>query len=280
MLLPNNLCSASSCFHSRSGGRTWSDELQNAFDYVSDKFWSLSCILWGNKHKLDWCCLPDGWRRWGSFETYFHGDSGKEERTQVKSYISYVLREPLQACSILSICLERSCLELTIETSDRDVGCSPLCSAICLFIPWIFLEKPKMDARGTWDFHPLILTLNSLCTFALNLSVFLVITHTSALTIRVAGVVKDWVVVLLSALLFADTKLTLINLFGYGIGKYLNIFPLLFSIQWSNLSLRFNVCFYLPRLCSRGSSILYLVLLLHLVVLLAKLSWLTIIYHI
>ncbi|KAL3829990.1 hypothetical protein ACJIZ3_018792 [Penstemon smallii] len=91
------------------------------------------------------------------------------------------------------------------------------CSALCLLIPWIFLEKPKMDAQGTWSFKPLVLTLNSLCTFALNLSVFLVISHTSALTIRVAGVVKDWVVVLLSALLFADTKLTLINLFGYAI---------------------------------------------------------------
>ncbi|KAK6132101.1 hypothetical protein DH2020_034167 [Rehmannia glutinosa] len=89
--------------------------------------------------------------------------------------------------------------------------------AICLLIPWIFLEKPKMDAEGTWSFKPFMLTLNSLCTFALNLSVFLVISHTSALTIRVAGVVKDWVVVLLSALLFADTKLTLINLFGYAI---------------------------------------------------------------
>ncbi|GER33619.1 ubiquitin carboxyl-terminal hydrolase [Striga asiatica] len=89
--------------------------------------------------------------------------------------------------------------------------------ALCLLIPWIFLEKPKMDAQGTWSFKPLMLVLNSLCTFALNLSVFLVISHTSALTIRVAGVVKDWVVVLLSALLFADTKLTLINLFGYAI---------------------------------------------------------------
>ncbi|XP_024045732.1 probable sugar phosphate/phosphate translocator At3g14410 isoform X2 [Citrus sinensis] len=91
------------------------------------------------------------------------------------------------------------------------------CSALCLFIPWIFLEKPKMDALETWHFPPLMLTLNCLCTFALNLSVFLVISHTSALTIRVAGVVKDWVVVLFSALLFADTKLTIINLFGYGI---------------------------------------------------------------
>lgn len=85
-----------------------------------------------------------------------------------------------------------------------------------------------MDALETWNFAPVVLTLNSLCTFALNLSVFLVISHTSALTIRVAGVVKDWVVVLLSALLFADTKLTVINLFGYGVGEYLNKYVLHF----------------------------------------------------
>lgn len=91
------------------------------------------------------------------------------------------------------------------------------CSALCLLIPWIFLEKPKIDANATWNFPLPVLILNSLCTFALNLSVFLVISHTSALTIRVAGVVKDWVVVLLSALLFADTKLTAINLLGYGV---------------------------------------------------------------
>ncbi|KAK8676982.1 hypothetical protein V6N13_142539 [Hibiscus sabdariffa] len=91
------------------------------------------------------------------------------------------------------------------------------CSALCLFIPWLFLEKPKMDAHGMWNLQPVVLMLNSLCTFALNLSVFLVISHTSALTIRVAGVVKDWVVVLVSALLFADTKLTVINILGYGI---------------------------------------------------------------
>nr|GMD87597.1 probable sugar phosphate/phosphate translocator At3g14410 [Ipomoea batatas] len=95
--------------------------------------------------------------------------------------------------------------------------------AICLLVPWIFLEKPKMEAQETWSFQPLILSLNSLCTFALNLSVFLVISHTSALTIRVAGVVKDWVVVLLSALIFADTKLTLINIFAIaGVAAYNN----------------------------------------------------------
>ena len=75
-----------------------------------------------------------------------------------------------------------------------------------------------MDSSGPWNFPPIILGLNCVCTFALNLSVFLVISRTSALTIRVAGVVRDWVVVLLSALIFSDSKLTIINLIGYGIG--------------------------------------------------------------
>ncbi|XP_015080618.1 probable sugar phosphate/phosphate translocator At3g14410 isoform X1 [Solanum pennellii] len=124
------------------------------------------------------------------------------------------------------------------------------CSALCLLVPWICLEKPKMDEQRTWSFQPLILTLNSLCTFALNLSVFLVIQHTSALTIRVAGVVKDWVVVLLSALLFADTKLTLINLFGYAIGNFSNLLLkiLLLTLLCGSLQ-KYCSFFLLPRYC-------------------------------
>lgn len=91
------------------------------------------------------------------------------------------------------------------------------CSALCLFVPWLFLEKPKMESGGAWNFPLHIVILNCLCTFALNLSVFLVISRTSALTIRVTGVVRDWLVVLTSAVLFADTKLTPINLVGYAI---------------------------------------------------------------
>lgn len=76
-----------------------------------------------------------------------------------------------------------------------------------------------MDDAGSWNFPPVILVLNCVCTFALNMSVFLVISRTSALTIRVTGVVRDWVVVLLSSFIFIDTKLTPINLLGYVIGN-------------------------------------------------------------
>ncbi|WVZ95208.1 hypothetical protein U9M48_041002 [Paspalum notatum var. saurae] len=91
------------------------------------------------------------------------------------------------------------------------------CSALCLFIPWLFLEKPKMDDSVSWNFPPFTLFLNCLCTFVLNMSVFLVISRTSALTARVTGVVRDWSVVLLSAAIFADTQLTFINIIGYAI---------------------------------------------------------------
>ncbi|GJN39744.1 hypothetical protein PR202_gb28881 [Eleusine coracana subsp. coracana] len=65
------------------------------------------------------------------------------------------------------------------------------CSALCLFIPWLLLEKPKMDDSVSWSFPPFTLFLNCLCTFVLNLSVFLVISRTSALTARVTGVEKQ-----------------------------------------------------------------------------------------
>eukprot|EP00249_Psilotum_nudum_P014213 c24723_g1_i4 orf=168-509(+) len=74
-----------------------------------------------------------------------------------------------------------------------------------------------MALNEKWRFDPVVLALNALCTFALNVSVFLVISYTSALTFRVAGVVRDWLVVLVSVYLFVDTKLTLMNMVGYGV---------------------------------------------------------------
>eukprot|EP00271_Cylindrocystis_brebissonii_P018915 TRINITY_DN5523_c0_g2_i1.p1 TRINITY_DN5523_c0_g2~~TRINITY_DN5523_c0_g2_i1.p1 ORF type:complete len:387 (+),score=69.59 TRINITY_DN5523_c0_g2_i1:425-1585(+) len=96
------------------------------------------------------------------------------------------------------------------------------CSAAFLCVPWVLLEvqqltKSTIGSEAFEHLHPLIMILNALCTFALNLSVFLVIMYSSALTARVAGVVKDWLVVILSAVIFADAQLTTINLWGYGV---------------------------------------------------------------
>ena len=210
-----NYCSAGCCFYPWSGSWTWSDELQNAFNYVSHKFWCSNCFLWRDKYQLDWCSLPNGRSSRRSPSAHLYGDIRKKKGTEVKSHIHHVLCQSLQ----VSKCSRMLKILLFEYSFLKFASWLWFCSAVCLLIPWIFLEKPKIDANASWNFPVLVLMLNSLCTFALNLSVFLVISHTSALTIRVAGVVKDWVVVLLSALLFADTKLTGINLLGYGIGK-------------------------------------------------------------
>ena len=48
----------------------------------------------------------------------------------------------------------------------------------------------------------MILLSNGIVAFGLNLSVFLLIGKTSALAMNVAGVVKDWLLIGLSALIF------------------------------------------------------------------------------
>ncbi len=63
---------------------------------------------------------------------------------------------------------------------------------------------------------PLTLLANASLAFALNLSVFLLIGKTSALAMNVAGVVKDWMLIGLSALLFR-APVTPLNLAGYSV---------------------------------------------------------------
>lgn len=60
---------------------------------------------------------------------------------------------------------------------------------------------------------------NALCALALNFSIFLVIGRTGAVTIRVAGVLKDWILIALSTLIFPESTITTLNITGYAIGK-------------------------------------------------------------
>ncbi|MCD7473300.1 hypothetical protein HAX54_015081 [Datura stramonium] len=69
------------------------------------------------------------------------------------------------------------------------------CCLIFLFIPWIFVEYPLLKDTSSFHFDWLIFGTNSFCAFALNLAVFLLVGKTSALTMNVAGVVKDWLLI-------------------------------------------------------------------------------------
>ncbi|GFZ04469.1 nucleotide-sugar transporter family protein [Actinidia rufa] len=60
---------------------------------------------------------------------------------------------------------------------------------------------------------------NALCALALNFSIFLVIGRTGAVTIRVAGVLKDWILIALSTVIFPESAITRLNIIGYAIGS-------------------------------------------------------------
>ena len=92
---------------------------------------------------------------------------------------------------------------------------APCCLAF-LSVPWIFVEYPVLKETLSFQFDFVIFGTNSFCAFALNLAVFMLVGMTSALTMNVAGVVKDWLLIAFSWSVIKDT-VTPINLVGYGL---------------------------------------------------------------
>ncbi|KAB1213760.1 hypothetical protein CJ030_MR5G021892 [Morella rubra] len=90
------------------------------------------------------------------------------------------------------------------------------CSFVFLFVPWFLLEKPVMQVSEN-QFNFWIFFSNALCALALNFSIFLVIGRTGAVTIRVAGVLKDWILIALSTVIFPESTITGLNITGYAI---------------------------------------------------------------
>lgn len=90
------------------------------------------------------------------------------------------------------------------------------CCLLFLTVPWIIVEYPILRDSSSFHLDWFIFGTNSLCAFALNLAVFLLVGKTSALTMNVAGVVKDWLLIAFSWSVIKDT-VTPINLFGYGL---------------------------------------------------------------
>ncbi|PIA42476.1 hypothetical protein AQUCO_02000134v1 [Aquilegia coerulea] len=90
------------------------------------------------------------------------------------------------------------------------------CCLVFLFVPWMVVEMPVLRDTSSFHFDWVIFGTNSFCAFALNLAVFLLVGKTSALTMNVAGVVKDWLLIAFSWSVIKDT-VTTINLAGYGV---------------------------------------------------------------
>jgi len=98
---------------------------------------------------------------------------------------------------------------------------SPAC-AFFLAFPLVLVEAPKMMVDFSLVFDWPMLVLNASCAFALNLAVFLLIGKTSALTMNIAGVIKDWMLIFASQHFFHN-KVTFLNYAGYVIA-FLSVF--------------------------------------------------------
>lgn len=119
-----------------------------------------------------------------------------------------------------------------------------MCSFVFLFVPWYLLEKPEMEVSQI-QFNFWIFFSNALCALALNFSIFLVIGRTGAVTIRVAGVLKDWILIALSTVIFPESIITKLNIIGYAIGTD---FSILFCELVMKLRLNFML-FFSAALC-------------------------------
>ncbi|CAL5338033.1 unnamed protein product [Camellia sinensis] len=126
---------------------------------------------------------------------------------------------------VTGICAEALRLVLTqVLLQKKGLTLNPItslyyiapCSFVFLFVPWYFLEQPGMEVLQI-QFNFWIFFSNAICALALNFSIFLVIGRTGAVTIRVAGVLKDWILIALSTVIFPESTITGLNIIGYAI---------------------------------------------------------------
>lgn len=93
---------------------------------------------------------------------------------------------------------------------------APLCSVfigiLCMFFEFSSLPWERMQ---TTDFL-LIMLINGLVAFTLNVAVVLLISNTSALVLTLAGIIKDILLVFLSIVIFGST-VTPLQYAGYGV---------------------------------------------------------------
>ena len=92
---------------------------------------------------------------------------------------------------------------------------SPAC-LLCLVFPFLTVELPGVLAlvrNPAWTLRPSVFLANAVTALLLNLAVFLLIGKTSALTMNIAGVIKDWTLIYSSYSVF-KAPVTRLNLTG------------------------------------------------------------------
>ena len=88
------------------------------------------------------------------------------------------------------------------------------CCFLFLLVPFFGLEWRKITNDADLSVNPFYMISNAILAFGLNMAVFLLIGSTSALTMNVAGVVKDWMLIGISVWVF-HSAVSQVNLGGY-----------------------------------------------------------------
>lgn len=126
--------------------------------------------------------------------------------------IASILAEAIRLVSIQRL-LAASDIKLNSVTTLYYV--SPACF-VFLTVPFVFLELPAMLVADDMTYNPLVLSSSAILAFALNVSVYLLIREGGALTMNVAGVVKDWLLICVSSILF-HAPISSMQLLGYSL---------------------------------------------------------------
>jgi hypothetical protein len=118
-----------------------------------------------------------------------------------------------EAVRVVSIQILLTAADIKLNSVTTLYYVSPACF-VFLSVPFVFLELPKFTTSEDVNVNPAVLLSNAALAFALNVSVYLLIGKTSALTMNVAGVIKDWILIFISAVLF-DAPISHIQIWGY-----------------------------------------------------------------
>lgn len=128
----------------------------------------------------------------------------------------------LQVLSIISEALRLTLVQLLLQRKGITMNpvstmfyVSPVCF-VALLLPLAALEVPRLAVSGVQSIPLLTLLGSAALAFALNVAIFMLIGKTSALNMNVAGVVKDWLLIFLSAFVYR-APVTRQQLVGYGI---------------------------------------------------------------
>ncbi|EFJ44764.1 hypothetical protein VOLCADRAFT_82602 [Volvox carteri f. nagariensis] len=123
-----------------------------------------------------------------------------------------IITESFRLC-LIQLLLQARGIKLNPVTTLYYIA--PACFVFLCF-PFTFIELPKMLHSDGWRLPGGWLLLSAVSAFALNMSVFLLIGRSSALTMNIAGVIKDWLLIALSVMLY-KSPVGALQLCGYGV---------------------------------------------------------------